>query len=177
MNREWNEIVREAGVMEGDHIKGIVVRHIPSMTGDDVVMCPGDEVKNRISSIAAKGPMRRMQPERVFLARTLRYDAETAIAFLVRAVMGHWIHARGKTTVEDIHEKNVWRMIEEHLVQKGERVDSTSTAGRKQVSDAYIKAPIAHDGMLDVVRKAMDQMVKQMAGRHVIVLGRSPLAI
>ena len=173
---KWKEIVAEAGVLDGTGISDITVRQIPGPQIDDVVLCPAADADRRIGKLTASRGSTRMQPERVFLARTLRNDAETAVALLVRAVIGQWAHARGRRTLDDANERRTWEVLHNHLQQHG-HPELDVTAGRGQIAQTHIKAPVAHEGVADVVRKAIAQIAKQIDGRHVIVMGSSPLAV
>lgn len=177
MNNKWNDMLHEAGVIDGKGITGIIVRQVPGYDADDIILCPCEDADSRIAQLSGSRGNRRLQAERVFMARALRNDAETAIALLVRAVIGRWVHARGSRTIDNTHERRTWAMLDDHLAAKGLRVDSEVTAGRLQISDTHIKAPIAHEGPIDVIRKAVGQIRKQIDGRHIIVFGTSPLAV
>jgi hypothetical protein len=172
----WSDLVRDAGVADGGRLSGIMVHGTSGAQIDDVVLCPPAAVKDRLATLASGGGGRRTIPERVFLARALRNDADTAAAILVRAVIGKWVHARGRRDVEDADEKRVWAVIDNHLNAVGQPATATVTAGARQIADTHIKPPVAHNGAADVVRKAMAQIVRQLDGRQVIIMGGSPLA-
>ena len=169
-------MVRDAGVVGGGRLRDVNVRSAGASVVDDVILCPPEGVASRIASLSGGSPSRRTAPERVFLARALRNDAETAAALLVRAVIGRWVHARGRRDVDDAHERRAWAVIDNHLRSVGQPVDSPVTAGAGQLAATHIKPPVAHADAADVVRKAMSQVVRQLDGRHVIVMGKSPLA-
>lgn len=170
-------MVRDAGVVEEGRLSGITVRTAGVTDVDDVVLCPAASADERVMALNAAGTQRRTSPERVFLARVLRNDAETAAAMLVRAVIGRWVHARGRRDVDDAHERRAWTVLDNHLRSVGQPADMPVTAGRQQIAETHIKPPIAHSDAAEVVRKAMAQVVRQMDGRHVIVMGGSPLAV
>ena len=177
MYQVWTDMVRDAGVVDCGRLSGVTVRSAGCAIVDDVVLCPASNADDRIRSINASSSQRRTIPERVFMARALRNDAETATAILVRAVIGRWVHARGRRDVEDQHERRAWTVLDNHLRSVGQCADTPVTAGRQQIAEAHIRPPVAHRDAADVVRKAMAQIARQIDGRHVIVMGGSPLAV
>lgn len=177
MYEQWKELARESGVMDGNGIQGITVRQVPGMDMDDVVLCPASDADARIAQMGTSRTARRLNAERMFMARALKHDAETALAILVRAVIGRWVHSRGRIGIDDVHERRAWTLLENHMAAMGQSVAMEVTAGRQQIADTHIKAPISHSGPDDVIRKAVAQLAKQIGGRHVIVMGKSPLAV
>lgn len=172
----WSELLKSAGIVEKGKINEITIKCSLQRSGDDVVMCPADQVEARMASLQRPRPPRAPNPERAFLARALRTEAEVATALLVRAVIGTWVYMRGETGIKDQHERRVWALIEAQLLLSGQNINADVIAGHRQIQHQHIQPPIDHSGPEDVVIKAMKQIKKQIAGRHLIVMGESPLA-
>ncbi len=172
----WSELLKSAGIVEKGKINEITVRSSLSRSGDDVVLCPADQVDARLASMARPKAARAPNPERTFLARALRTEAEVAAALLVRAVIGTWVYMRGETGIKDPNEKRVWSLIEAQLLLSGHHVNEEVISGRRQIQHQHIQPPIDHSSPEEVVIKAMKQIKKQISGRHLIVTGESPLA-
>lgn len=177
MSYKWKDLVNEAGIVRDKKLNGITVRHLPNLDADDVVLCPISETDKRMMVLKESRAPRRMQPERVFMARALKNDAETATALLVRAIIGRWIFSRGKRSPTEGHELKAWTLLNDHLSECGQQTDIDPIAGRHQIPDTYITAPIFHESPADVVKKAIGQLSKQIGTRDIIVFGESPLAV
>lgn len=172
----WSELLKNAGIVEKGKITEITVKCSLQRSGDDVVMCPPDQVETRLASLKRPRPARAPNPERTFLARALRTEAEVATALLIRAVIGTWVYMRGETEIKDPNERRVWSLIESQLILSGQNINEDVIAGRRQIQHQHIQPPVDHSGPEDVVIKAMKQIKKQISGRHLIVMGKSPLA-
>lgn len=172
----WLELVDQAEVTRDGRLTLVQVVHA-GLAGarDDVVLCPAAEVERRLASLKASGrtTLRLAQPERMFMARALGSDPATAVAMIVRSIIARWTALRGRRTVIDEHECHTMTLIEAHLERMGHAVGGDILAARDQLPATQVRAPLAHDGSHDVVRKAMGQFANQIAGRHIIVVGGS----
>lgn len=174
----WTDLVDRSGVTDGARLREIAVRavrlpHAP----EDVILCPVDDADARLAHMRSKAPATRaIQAERVFMARTMSRDAVTAAALLVRAVVSNWTAMRGHNAVYDEHERRAVALAEAHLRACGITHGDDIKSAQRQIPRTHIQPPVAHECPVDVVRKAIGQMARQIGNRHVILLGDGPMA-
>lgn len=174
----WADLLGRSGAIDCARLLGIRVRAAKiSVTQEDVILCPAEMADERIRNMRSSvRSARTMQPERMFLSRALSKDASTAAAMLVRAVVANWTAMRGHKKIHDEHERRAVALAEAQLSLNGITYDEEILSAQRQISSNHIKAPVAHDGPHEVIRKAIEQMAKQIGGRHVILVGDGPMA-